>query len=263
MGEVSKWFQNSRGRTDSTPPHSWDRMLLWRSKDELWSWQSVPRALGNGNGGLFLAKHYLPRQGNVVGFDLIDFAVRMWTDMFWFQDCRESQERQNWHGPNFTLVRISAYKCVYDGTVKIAGINTGNVWVLFPLRCTPMLSQTGKTLACSAKRQISILCVSLRINCHSKYSNVFTWLMLNGPQWPNDGFSMLKIVETVEVITLHASHSQSNILTATPYTSLCVDKDISIINDPFCPELPFPRVPCSSRCSERKRTGSLRMSLQN
>lgn len=68
-------------------------------------------------------------------------------------------------------------------------------------------------------------------------------------------------METVEVTTLWASCSQSSVLTETPYTLLCVDKNL--LNDPFCPEQPFPRVPCSLRCSKRKDSTDKRRKLEN
>ena len=53
-----------------------------------------------------------------------------------------------------------------------------------------------------------------------------------------------------EVMTLHAAFSQSNVLTETPHTRLCVDE--RLLNDPFCPAWASPRVACSLRCSKRK-----------
>ena len=68
-------------------------------------------------------------------------------------------------------------------------------------------------------------------------------------------------METVEVTTLWASCSQSSVLTETPYTLLCVDTNL--LNDPFCPEQPFPRVPCSLRCFKRKDSTDKRRKLEH
>lgn len=69
------------------------------------------------------------------------------------------------------------------------------------------------------------------------------------------------IVE-MEVTTLHAAFSQSNVLTKTPHTRLCVDE--RLLNDPFCPAQVSARAACLLRCSKRKDSSAqMQENLEN